>query len=100
MLNTPTNSLRQIARGEGVTFDIYEGHQVRIANELRVLHKKRQMALERKVGLIEQMLTHMCGIRNTGVYQADVSAAHAVIHQIDITLNILYAKKLKGSLQC
>ena len=100
MLNTLTNSPRRVARGDRETFDTDEGYQTRIANELRVLHKKRRMALERKEGLIEQMLTNMCGIRKTGVCQADVSAAHAEIHQIDITLNILYAQKLKGSLQC
>ena len=100
MLTTLTNSPRQIALDDRVTFDTDAGDQTRIANELRVLHEKRRMALERKEGLIEQMLTHMCGIRKTGVCQADVSAAHAEIHQIDITLNILYAQKLKGSLQC
>lgn len=100
MLTTPTNSPRQIALGDRVTFDSDKSDQAQIANELRFLHEKRQMALERKVGLIEQMLTHMCGIRKTGVCQADVTAAHADIHQIDVTLNILYAQKLKGSLQC
>ena len=100
MLNTSTNSPRQVARGDRVTFDTDEGYQARIANELRVLHEKRHMALERMEGLIEKMLTHMCGIRKTGVCQADVSAAHADIHEIDVTLNILYAQKLKGGLQC
>ena len=100
MLTTLTDSPRQIALGDRVTFDTDEDYQARIANELRVLHEKRRMALERKERLIEQMLTHICGIRKTGVCQADVSAAHAEIHQIDITLNILYAQKLKGSLQC
>ncbi|OEZ48050.1 hypothetical protein JAB1_44700 [Janthinobacterium sp. MP5059B] len=100
MLNTLTNSPRQIALGDRVTFDTAEDRQSRIANELRVLHEKRRMAFECKEGLIEKMLTQMCGIRKTGVCQADVSAAHADIHQIDVTLNILYAQKLKGSLQC
>ncbi|MDN2707932.1 hypothetical protein O0880_00705 [Janthinobacterium sp. SUN118] len=100
MLTNLTNSLRQIALGDRVTINTDEGYQARIANELRILHKKRHIALERKEGLIEQMLTHMCGIRKTGVCQADVSAAHADIRQIDVTLNILYAQKLKGSLQC
>ncbi|MCC7701451.1 hypothetical protein IGS59_04305 [Janthinobacterium sp. GW460P] len=100
MLNTLTDSPRQIALGDRVTFDTDESDPAEIANELRYLHEKRRMALQRKEGLIEQMLTNMCGIRKTGVYQADVSAAHAEIHQIDITLNILYTQKLKGSLQC
>ena len=100
MLNTLTNSPQQIALGDRVTFDTDEGDETRIANELRVLHEKRRIALERKEELLEQMVTQLCGIRKTGVFKADVSAAHADLDQIDATLNILYAKKLKGSLQC
>ncbi|NHQ90259.1 hypothetical protein [Janthinobacterium lividum] len=100
MLTTPTNSPRQIALGDRVTIDTDEACQAQIANKLRVLHERRRMAQEHKEGLIEQMLTQMCSIQKTGVFQADVSAAHADIHEIDLTLNTLYAQKLKGSLQC
>ena len=100
MLNTLTDSPRQIALGDRVTFDTDEGDETRIANVLRVLHEKRRIALDHKDDLLEQMVTQLCGIRITGVFQADVSAAHADLLEIDATLNILYAKKLKGSLQC